>query len=97
MGSLKRCRSGSAQIMGAMRRDVIKLESLLGADADTTDDALDEVIFWKKPSRVKVKPSSHNPKYKEIVQFDYTQVEKKHEAKTQGGYADLSDLEDIPF
>ena len=46
---------------------------------------------------MKVKPSSHNPKYKEIVEFDYTQVEKKYEAKTQGGYADLSDLEDIPF
>ena len=72
-------------------------KSLLGADANTTDDALDEVRSWKKPSRIKVKPSSHNPKYKEIVEFDYTQVEKKHEAKTQGGYADLSDLEDIPF
>lgn len=72
-------------------------KSLLGATANTTDDAFYEAALWNTPSRVKVKPSSHNPKYKEIVEFDYTQVEKKHEAKTQGGYADLSDLEDIPF
>jgi DNA repair protein RadD len=72
-------------------------KSLLGATANTTGDALDEARDWVQPSRIKVKPSSHNPKYKEIVQFDYTQVEKKYEAKTQSGYADLSDLEDIPF
>jgi DNA repair protein RadD len=70
-------------------------KSLLNAYADTTTEALDEAHFWRKPSRVMVKPSSHNPKYKEITKFDYTQVEKKHE-ETQGGYADFS-LEDIPF
>ena len=68
---------------------------LLNAYADTTTEALGEAHFWRKPSRVMVKPSSHNPKYKEITKFDYTQVEKKHE-ETQGGYADFS-LEDIPF
>jgi len=68
---------------------------LLNALADTTTEALDEAHFWRKPSRVMVKPSSHNPKYKEITKFDYTQVERKHE-KTQGDYADFS-LEDIPF
>ena len=70
-------------------------KSLLNAYADTTTEALDEAHFWRKPSRVMVKPSSHNPKYKEITKFDYTQVERKHE-KTQGDYADFS-LEDIPF
>ena len=70
-------------------------KSLLNAYADTTTEALDEAHFWRKPSRVMVKPSSHNPKYKEITKFDYTQVEKKHD-ETQGGYADFS-LEDIPF
>jgi len=70
-------------------------KSLLNALADTTTEALDEAHFWRKPSRVMVKPSSHNPKYKEITKFDYTQVERKHE-KTQGDYADFS-LEDIPF
>ena len=68
---------------------------LLNALADTTTEALDEAHFWRKPSRVMVKPSNHNPKYKEITKFDYTQVERKHE-KTQGDYADFS-LEDIPF
>ena len=70
-------------------------KALLNALADTTTEALDEAHFWRKPSRVMVKPSNHNPKYKEITKFDYTQVEKKHE-KTQGDYADFS-LEDIPF
>ena len=70
-------------------------KSLLNAYADTTTEALNEAHFWRKPSRVMVKPSSHNPKYKEITKFDYTQVEKTHE-ETQGGYADFS-LEDIPF
>ena len=72
-------------------------KALLNSDADSTDDALNECHFWTQPSQIKVKPSNHDPRYQEIVQFDYTQVEKKHE-KTQGfgGYADLS-LEDIPF
>jgi len=68
---------------------------MLKSEADTTDDALDECHFWVQPSRIKVKPSSHNPKYQEIVQFDYTQVERKHEAQ-EGPYADFS-FEDIPF
>ncbi len=68
---------------------------VLKSEADTTDDALNECHFWTEPSRIKVKPSSHNPKYQEIVQFDYTQVERKHEAQ-ESPYADFS-LEDIPF
>ena len=73
-------------------------KGLLHSNAKSTDDALNECQFWVQPSKIKVKPSSHDPRYQEIVQFDYTQVEKKHETQTQGfgGYADLS-LEDIPF
>jgi len=67
----------------------------LNSDADTTDDAMNECHFWTEPSRIKVKPSSHNPKYQEIVELDYTQVERKHEAQ-ESPYADFS-LEDIPF
>ena len=70
-------------------------KSMLNAYADTTSEALDESHFWRKPSRVMVKPSSHNPKYKEITKFDYTQVEKKHE-ETQVNDVDFS-YEDIPF
>ena len=70
---------------------------LLNSTADTTDEALDESSSWITPSRIKVKPSSHNPKYKEIVEFDYTQVEKKHETQTQNSdYYDWTG-EDIPF
>ena len=74
-------------------------KALLTSDANSTDDALNECQFWVKPSKIKVKPSNHDPRYQEIVQFDYTQVERKHETKTQGfgGYANLNDLEDIPF
>ena len=73
-------------------------KATLKSDASTTDDALDECHFWVQPSKIKVKPSGHDPRYQEIVQFDYTQVERNNETKTQGfgGYADLS-LEDIPF
>jgi hypothetical protein len=70
---------------------------LLNSTADTTDEALDESSSWITPSRIKVRPSSHNPKYKEIVEFDYTQVEKKHETQTQNSdYYDWTG-EDIPF
>lgn len=45
---------------------------ILGATAKTTADALIEAPQrWKVPGRIKVKPSSHNPKYMEIVQLDY--------------------------
>jgi len=44
-----------------------------------------------------LKASKHDPRYQEITQFDYTQVEKKHETQTQGRYSDFIDLEDIPF
>ena len=70
---------------------------LLSSTADTTDHALIEAKLWTTPSRIKIKPSSHNPKYKEIVEFDYTQVERNNETKTQNSeYADWTG-EDIPF
>jgi len=73
-------------------------KATLKSKASTTDDALNECHFWVQPSKIKVKPSGHDPRFQEIVQFDYTQVERNNETKTQGfgGYADLS-LEDIPF
>ena len=38
---------------------------------------------------------SYNPKYFEVVQFDYTKVERKYEAQ-EGPIADWG-VEDIPF
>ena len=72
-------------------------KAVLTADATSTDEALDECHFWVQPSRIKLKASKHDPRYQEITQFDYTQVEKKHETQTQGRYSDFIDLEDIPF
>ena len=69
--------------------------SLLASGADTTDEAMDECHFWNWPSRIKIKPSTYNPKYFEVVQFDYTKVERKIE-KQEGPYADWG-VEDIPF
>jgi DNA repair protein RadD len=61
--------------------------SALGASATTTQQALDECSFWVTPSRIKVKPSSHDPRFKEIVQLDYSQ-EKKRE-KVDFSYSDI--------
>jgi DNA repair protein RadD len=61
--------------------------SALGASATTTQQALDECSFWITPSRIKVKPSSHDPRFKEIVQLDYDQ-EKKRE-KVDFSYSDI--------
>jgi DNA repair protein RadD len=61
--------------------------SALGASATTTQQALDECSFWITPSRIKVKPSSHDPRFKEIVQLDYSQ-EKKRE-KVDFSYSDI--------
>ena len=69
--------------------------SLLSSGADTTDEAMDECHFWNWPSRIKIKPSTHNPKYFEVVQFDYTKVERKIENQ-EGRYVDWG-AEDIPF
>ena len=69
--------------------------SLLASGADTTDEAMDECHFWNWPSRIKIKPSTYNPKYFEVVQFDYTKVERKYEAQ-EGPIADWG-VEDIPF
>lgn len=69
--------------------------SLLASGADTTDEAMDECHFWNWPSRIKIKPSTYNPKYFEVVQFDYTKVERKYETQ-EGPIADWG-VEDIPF
>tara|TARA_R110002012_G_scaffold307045_1_gene512300 strand:- start:124 stop:516 length:393 start_codon:yes stop_codon:yes gene_type:complete len=69
--------------------------SLLSSGADTTDEAMNECQWWNWPSRIKIKPSTYDPKYHEVVQFDYTKVERKHETQA-GPFADFS-LEDIPF
>jgi DNA repair protein RadD len=44
----------------------------LGATALTTDEALAECASWKWPCRIKIKPSLNNPKFMEILQFDYS-------------------------
>ena len=69
--------------------------SLLASGADTTDEAMNECHFWNWPSRIKIKPSTYNPKYFEVVQFDYTKVERKYETQ-EGPIADWG-VEDIPF
>ncbi|HAD29347.1 MAG TPA: DNA helicase [Rhodobacteraceae bacterium] len=69
--------------------------SLLASGANTTDEAMDECHFWNWPSRIKIKPSTYNPKYFEVVQFDYTKVERKYETQ-EGPIADWG-VEDIPF
>ena len=68
---------------------------LLSSGADTTNEALDECQWWDSPSRIKIKPSTYNPKYFEVVQFDYTKLERKIENQ-EGPYADWG-VEDIPF
>jgi DNA repair protein RadD len=69
--------------------------SMLASGADTTDEAMNECQWWNWPSRIKIKPSTYDTKYHEVVQFDYTKVERKHETQ-EGPFADFS-LEDIPF
>ena len=58
----------------------------LGATADTVREALSECQYWKKPSRIKIKPDG---KYKRIVQFDYEEIDR--EEKKDFGF-DLSDV-----
>jgi DNA repair protein RadD len=77
--------------------------SVLGATAETTDEALDEADSWIKPSNIKVKPL----KYPEIVQFDYSQKENPNEGiardakityiQKEKEFEDWIDLDDIPF
>jgi DNA repair protein RadD len=50
----------------------IKRKPALGANANTTEEALLECDHWNRPKRIKVKPSEKNDKFYEIVQLDYT-------------------------
>ena len=72
-------------------------KSSLNADANTTDDALDECQFWTKPSKIKIRPSKNDPKYDEIIQFDYTKVERKIDETKENVIHVNFDHEDIPF
>ena len=50
----------------------IKRKTALGAQANTTEEAMSECDTWTKPSRIKVKPNDKNDKFFDIVQLDYT-------------------------
>ena len=50
----------------------IKRKAALGAQANTTEEAMSECDTWTKPSRIKVKPNDKNDKFYDIVQLDYT-------------------------
>ena len=50
----------------------IKRKAALGAQANTTEEAMSECDTWTKPSRIKVKPNDKNDKFFDIVQLDYT-------------------------
>lgn len=51
--------------------------SILEATAMTTDDALEEApLNWTWPGRIKIKPRADDPRYDEIVQFDYASGRK---------------------
>ena len=78
----------------AASRYVARKPALL-ALADTTEEALAECQWWKKPSRIKVKPVG---KYHEIVQLDYSGA---REAESDDAKAERERIEafadDIPF
>jgi len=50
----------------------IKRKASLGAQANTTEEAMSECDTWTKPSRIKVKPNDKNDKFFDIVQLDYS-------------------------
>ena len=50
----------------------IKRKAALGAQANTTEEAMSECDTWTKPSRIKVKPNDKNDKFFDIVQLDYS-------------------------
>ena len=58
-----------------------KRKVALGAQANTTDEAMGECDWWHKPSRIKVKPSERNDKFHEIVQLDYKPLKRLTEAE----------------
>jgi DNA repair protein RadD len=77
--------------------------SVLGATAETTEEALEEADSWIKPSNIKVKPL----KYPEIVQFDYSSKENPNEgiardakitySQKEKEFEEWISLDDIPF
>lgn len=54
----------------------IKRKPSLGAEANTTEEAMTECDHWNKPSRIKVKPNDKNDKFFDIVQLDYSQPKR---------------------
>jgi DNA repair protein RadD len=73
--------------------------SALGATAETTDAALAEApISWTIPDRVKVQPRKDNPKFDEIIQFDYSGGRKpKPPGEDLSWEAGDDGFEEIPF
>lgn len=71
----------------------------LGATAETTADALDEASkSWTIPTRVKIKPRVDDPRFHEIVQFDYSEGRKpKPVGETLSWDGDIPEFEDENF
>ena len=59
----------------------IKRKAALGAQANTTEEAMGECDWWHKPSRIKIKPSERNDKFHEIVQLDYSKPKQISDAE----------------
>jgi len=73
-------------------------KAVLGAWAETTEDALIECDQWNKPKRVQVRPSKHNPKFLEVLQLDYEEPKEELDfvhVPDKGQYQFFDD--DIPF
>lgn len=71
---------------------------VLGADAMTTEDALIEApIKWTVPTRVKIKPRIDDPRYDEIVQFDYSEGRKPEPPGRALSWDEEDELDEIPF
>ena len=56
----------------------IKRKAALGANANTTEEAINECDHWTRPRRIKVKP---NDKFHDIVQLDYSQPQRLTDAE----------------
>lgn len=76
-------------------------KSALGAEADTTDDALAEAPkVWTVPGRIKIKPRADDPRFDEITQLDYSAgIKPKPVGQTLSWDGEIPDYDDteIPF
>lgn len=54
----------------------IKRKAALGAEANTTEEAISECDTWNRPRRIKVKPNDKNDKFFDIIQLDYTRPQR---------------------